>query len=137
MRGLDDEAINNVRVICDDAVTVLEQSIAPNSLAAVHLYFPDPWPKLRHHKRRIVQPAFAELVASRLQAGGVFHMATDWEHYANQAMTVLSACQSLVNRSGERQFTPRPDYRPLTKFEQRGQRLGHGVWDLIFERRAA
>jgi len=134
LRNLDEEAINNVRVIRDDAVEVLEQNIAAHSLAAVHLYFPDPWPKRRHHKRRIVQPAFIDLVVSRLQAGGVFHMATDWEDYAHHAMAMLSACPELINCAGERQFSPRPDYRPLTKFEQRGQRLGHGVWDLIFER---
>ena len=136
LRGLDEEAINNVRVIRDDAVDVLEKNIAPDSLAAVHLYFPDPWPKRRHHKRRIVQPAFMDLVASRLHVGGVFHMATDWEHYARHAMMVLTACPALINCAGELQFSLRPDYRPLTKFEQRGQRLGHGVWDLIFERRA-
>jgi len=136
LRGLEQEAITNVRVICDDAVTVLEHNIAPHSLSAVYLYFPDPWPKLRHHKRRIVQPAFVELVASRLQAGGVFHMATDWQHYASQAMSVLSASPSLFNRAGEQRFSERPGYRPLTKFEQRGRRLGHAVWDLIFERRS-
>lgn len=135
LRGLEQQAISNVRVICDDAVTVLERNIAQHNLSAVYLYFPDPWPKLRHHKRRIVQPAFVELVASRLQAGGVFHMATDWEQYAEQALTVLSDCPLLVNRAGEQRFSERPEYRPLTKFEQRGQRLGHAVHDLIFERR--
>jgi len=135
LRGLEQQAITNVRVIRDDAVTVLEHNIARHSLSAVYLYFPDPWPKLRHHKRRIVQPAFIDLVASRLQAGGVFHMATDWEHYAEQALMVLSACPLLANRAGEHRFSERPEYRPLTKFEQRGRRLGHAVRDLIFERR--
>jgi tRNA (guanine-N7-)-methyltransferase len=134
LRDLDDEAIGNVRVIRDDAVEVLQHNIAPDSLAAVHLYFPDPWPKRRHHKRRIVQPAFVNLMASRLQPGGIFHMATDWEDYARQAMAVLSNCPVLINCAGELQFSPRPEHRPLTKFEQRGQRLGHGVWDLLFRR---
>jgi len=134
LRCLDDEQIANVRVIRDDAVEVLEQNIAPHSLAAVHLYFPDPWQKRRHHKRRIVQPEFLALVASRLRPGGVFHMATDWKDYSRHAMAVLSDCSELINCAGDQQFSPRPDYRPLTKFEQRGQRLGHGVWDLLFRR---
>jgi len=137
LRTLAKREIGNVRVISNDAVDVLDQAIAPASLAAIHLYFPDPWPKRRHHKRRIVQPAFIDLVASRLQAGGVFHMATDWEDYAHSAMAVLSACPGLLNCAGEKMFSARPEYRPLTKFERRGQRLGHGVWDLIFERRSA
>jgi len=134
LREIDERNISNIRVICDDAVEVLKRRIAADSLSAVQLFFPDPWPKKRHHKRRIVQSGFVELIASRLQSGGVFHMATDWEEYAQQAIGVISTCSSLHNRFGNSCFAPRPEERPLTKFEQRGQRLGHNVWDLIFDK---
>jgi len=134
LRSVDERHIGNVRVICDDAVEVLTHRIAANGLSAVHLFFPDPWPKKRHHKRRIVQPDFVALIASRLGKGGVFHMATDWEDYALAAMDVIAACPALQNRFGGHNFAPRPEERPLTKFERRGQRLGHGIWDLQFEK---
>jgi tRNA (guanine-N7-)-methyltransferase len=120
----------NVRVIQHDAVEVLDRMIAPDTLDGVHVFFPDPWPKKRHHKRRLVQPPFVALLASRLKPGGYLHIATDWEDYASQILEVLSAEPLLENTvSG---FAPRPSYRPLTKFENRGLRLGHRVWDVIF-----
>jgi tRNA (guanine-N7-)-methyltransferase len=103
-------------------------------LQRVQLYFPDPWHKRKHHKRRIVQDEFAELVFRVLTPGGILHMATDWEDYAHHMMRVLSSHQGFENQAGEGFFSPRPDTRPLTKFERRGERLGHGVWDLLFER---
>jgi tRNA (guanine-N7-)-methyltransferase len=124
----------NVRVICRDAVEVLRDCVPEASLGEVLLYFPDPWPKKRHHKRRIVRPEFAALVASRLKPGGVFRLATDWQHYAEQMLEVAGACPALTNESADGTFVPRPDSRPLTRFERRGQRLGHGVWDLAFRR---
>ncbi len=126
--------VENVRVICEDAVTVLRRNVPDGSLAAVQLFFPDPWPKKRHHKRRIVQPDFVRLVTRKLVPGGRFHLATDWEDYARHMMEVLSSEPGLRNVAGPGAFSPRPSVRPLTKFERRGQRLGHGVWDLIFER---
>ncbi len=125
--------LKNVRVICRDAVEVLERCIPAGSLDEVLIYFPDPWPKKRHHKRRIVQPGFVELVATRLRPGGVLRMATDWEHYAQQMLEVAGACAALSNESDE-EFVPRPQSRPPTRFERRGQRLGHGVRDLAFRR---
>lgn len=122
---------HNIRVYCDDAIEVLKQ-IPDGSLAGVQLFFPDPWHKKRHHKRRIVQQQFAENIASKLQSGGYFHMATDWENYAEHMMEVMSACDLYENKMGQGNYSPRPDYRPETKFERRGIRLGHGVWDLIF-----
>ena len=125
--------LTNVRVIEADATEVLARRVAPAALAAVQLFFPDPWPKKRHHKRRLVQPAFAELVRTRLAPGGVFHMATDWQDYAQQMMDVMSAAPGYENVAGAGRFDAR-GARPLTKFEQRGERLGHGVWDLRFRR---
>ena len=131
---IEKQGLSNLRVINDDAVDVLNNMIADESLDAVYLFFADPWHKKRHHKRRIVQPAFAQLVRSKLKSGGLFHMATDWENYAEHMMEVMTAATGFTNTAGEGQYLPRPDYRPLTKFEQRGQRLGHGVWDLIFRK---
>nr|HQV16279.1 tRNA (guanosine(46)-N7)-methyltransferase TrmB [Denitromonas sp.] len=130
---IDTDNIPNLRIIQHDAVEVLQAMIAPDSLDGVHVFFPDPWPKKRHHKRRLIQPAFVALLASRLKPGGYIHCATDWEAYAIQMLEVLSAEPSLANTAPD--YAPRPDYRPLTKFEQRGLRLGHGVWDLVFRRR--
>jgi tRNA (guanine-N7-)-methyltransferase len=133
--------LSNVRVIQHDAVEVVRDMIAPASLAGIHVFFPDPWPKKRHHKRRLIQPPFVALLASRLAPAGYFHCATDWEEYAQQMLEVLSAEPLLENTAAGPStslgtgFAPRPDYRPLTKFEQRGLRLGHGVWDVIFRRR--
>ncbi len=129
--------IRNLRVFCADAVDVLADCIPDNSLARLQLYFPDPWHKSRHHKRRIVQPEFVALVARKLRPGGILHMATDWQPYAEAMLDVVTACPALENCTGAGQFSPRPDYRPETKFERRGQRLGHGVWDLLFRKTAA
>lgn len=126
--------LRNVRIICRDAVEVLERRIADASLDEVLLYFPDPWPKKRHHKRRIVQPPFVELVARRLRPGGVFRLATDWQNYAEHMLAVVSACGRLANESHDGDYVARPESRPLTRFEKRGQRLGHEVWDLAFRR---
>jgi len=131
---IEELGLTNLRVICDDAVEVLRQRIPAASLDALYLFFADPWPKKRHHKRRIVQPEFVQLLRSRLKPGGRFHMATDWENYAEHMLAVMGAAEGFRNTSPSGDYVPRPDYRPLTKFEQRGQRLGHGVWDLIFER---
>lgn len=126
--------VNNLRVMCHDAVEVLNNMIAPDSLDMVQLFFPDPWHKARHHKRRIVQIGFAELVKSRLKPGGVFHMSTDWQNYAEHMLEVMNSIDGYRNLSDNNDYVSRPDSRPLTKFELRGQRLGHGVWDLMFER---
>jgi tRNA (guanine-N7-)-methyltransferase len=120
----------NVRIIQHDAVEVLEHMIAPAALAGAHVFFPDPWPKKRHHKRRLIQPAFVSLLASRLAPGAYLHAATDWQEYAEQILAVFAAEPALANTAPG--FAPRPDYRPLTKFESRGLKLGHGVWDIIF-----
>jgi tRNA (guanine-N7-)-methyltransferase len=132
LKRIEASALQNIRIIQHDAVEVLRDMIAPNSLAGVHIYFPDPWPKKRHHKRRLIQPPLLELLSSRMAPGAYLHCATDWEHYALQMLEVLSAEPSLANTAEN--FAPRPDFRPLTKFENRGIRLGHGVWDLIFNK---
>jgi tRNA (guanine-N7-)-methyltransferase len=125
--------LGNVRVIQHDAVEVVRDMIVPGTLAGIHVFFPDPWPKKRQQKRRLIQPDFVALLASRLAPGGYFHCATDWEEYAQQMLEVLTGEPLLENTA--QGFAPRPDYRPLTKFEQRGLRLGHGVWDVVFRRR--
>jgi tRNA (guanine-N7-)-methyltransferase len=132
LRALAEEDIRNARIVCADAVQVLTHMIPDAALAAVFLFFPDPWPKKRHHKRRIVQPEFVELVARRLRPGGIFHLATDWEEYARHMLAVLEQSPSFSNSAGAGNYAPRPDDRVLTKFERRGERLGHGVWDLVF-----
>ena len=134
LRQLDAGSIANVRVISADAVQVLEQRIDDDALSAVCLFFPDPWPKKRHHKRRLVQPEFLALLRRKLKVGTRLHFATDWEDYAQHMLKVLSAAEGFENSAGAGQFAPSPTTRPPTKFERRGQRLGHGVWDLIFER---
>ncbi len=126
--------ISNVRIYHHDAIEILEQKIPDHSISGVHLFFPDPWQKRRHHKRRIVRPSFVELLNQKLRVGGYFHAATDWAHYAKDMLGILSAGQGLQNSSLSRDYCPRPDYRPLTKFENRGLKLGHGVWDLIFRK---
>ncbi len=131
---IEELGLKNVRVINDDAVDVLNQMIADVSLDAVYLFFADPWHKKRHHKRRIVQNEFVQLLRKKLKTGGVFHMATDWEHYAQHMMRVMSESEGFENTAGKGEYLERPKHRPLTKFEQRGQRLGHGVWDLIFKK---
>lgn len=132
LQRMEAECLRNVRVVCHDAIEVLQHCIAAASLDRVQLYFPDPWPKKRHHKRRIVQPEFVALVARGLKKGGMLHMATDWEDYAQHMMAVLSAAPGFANAAGSGRFAERPEVRPLTKFERRGHRLGHGVWDLLF-----
>lgn len=131
---LDQQGLTNVRIYCHDAIEIIERKIADNSLAGVHLFFPDPWPKKKHHKRRIVRPSFVESLTKKLQSGGYFHAATDWQNYAENMLEVLSAGTSISNTSDTGDYCERPEYRPLTKFEQRGIRLGHGVWDLIFKK---
>ncbi len=125
--------LTNLRVIQHDAVEVVRDMLAAESLAGIHIYFPDPWPKKRHHKRRLIQPAFVALLASRLASSGYLHCATDWEEYAQQMLEVLSDEPLLANTAEG--FAPRPEWRPQTKFETRGLRLGHGVWDVLFKRR--
>lgn len=145
LRRIDEAGLSNLRIIQHDAIDVLTHMILPDSLAAVHVFFPDPWPKARHHKRRLIRPEVVALIASRLAPGGVLHCATDWAHYALQMLQVLSSEPLLENTAGEvrlsediaeaRGFAERPAYRPPTKFERRGLALGHGVWDLVMTRR--
>jgi tRNA (guanine-N7-)-methyltransferase len=123
----------NVRIIQHDAVEVLEHMIADRALDGVQIFFPDPWPKKRHHKRRLVQAPFVELLTRRMKLGAILHIATDWEDYAQQILSVLAAEPMLENAAAG--FAPRPDSRPLTKFEGRGLELGHRVWDIVFRRR--
>jgi tRNA (guanine-N7-)-methyltransferase len=130
---IEQNGLSNLRVACTDAVELLKHRIADNSLDRLQLYFPDPWHKKRHHKRRIIQPDFVNLLAKKIKLGGHLHMATDWQHYAEQMLVDLSDNTAFVN-CADNDYIPRPDYRPLTKFEQRGHKLGHGVWDLLFKR---
>jgi len=132
LKMLAEEAVPNVRVVQHDAVDVMREMVPESSLAGIHVFFPDPWPKKRHHKRRLIQPAFTALAASRLAAGGYLHVATDWQDYAEHVLAVLSATPGLRNTAEA--FAPRPATRPETKFERRGLNLGHGVWDIVFER---
>ena len=133
LKLVEERQLGNVRVIQHDAVEVFTHMLAPASLDGVHVFFPDPWHKKRHNKRRLIQSPFVALLASRIQPSGYLHLATDWEDYAIQMLEVLSQEPSLENTADG--YAPRPDYRPLTKFEQRGLRLGHGVWDLVFRKR--
>lgn len=134
MMLLERKGLHNVRIYHHDAIEILQQKIPDNTLAGVHLFFPDPWQKRRHHKRRIVRPDFISLLNKKLKAGGYFHAATDWEHYSKDMLTVLSSATGLINISKDNGYCQRPEYRPLTKFENRGLRLGHEVWDLIFKK---
>ena len=133
LKRIDAGGITNIRIIRHDAVAVLENMIPPGSLAGAHVFFPDPWPKKKHNKRRLVQPPFIALLASRIAPGGHLHLATDWEQYAEQMLAVLSA-EPLIGNTAQ-SYADRPQSRPLTKFENRGLKLGHGVWDLVFRRR--
>lgn len=128
------EDIPNLRVYMADAVDVLDDCIADGSLDRFQLYFPDPWHKKKHNKRRIVQPEFVQTVRRKLRVGGVLHMATDWEPYAEHMLEVMVDAEGFTNQHDGGGYSPRPEYRPLTKFEKRGERLGHGVWDLLFSR---
>ena len=132
---LHDADVKNVRVVPYDAVEVFKASLKDDSLAGVQIFFPDPWPKLRHQKRRLIQPEFIKLLVQKVKVGGFIHCATDWENYAEQMHSVLTSEPALYNQQADGGFSLRPESRPLTKFEQRGTRLGHGVWDLVFVRK--
>jgi tRNA (guanine-N7-)-methyltransferase len=135
LRLAERQALTNLRVICHDAADVLEFHLGPASLDEVLILFADPWHKKRHHKRRLIQPPFVALLASRLRPGGRLHLATDWQPYAEQMLEVLEASQEFANEAAGGGFVPRPPWRLPTRFEQRGVRLGHGVWDLSYRRR--
>lgn len=132
--GVAEQEVKNLLLYQDDAVEVLTQCIADNSLARLQLYFPDPWHKKKHHKRRIVNSEFAALVLRKLMPGGIFHLATDWENYAEHMLTVMDLAPGFENLAGQGKTSTKPAYRPTTKFEQRGQRLGHGVWDFLYRK---
>ena len=132
LNSIEREQLTNLRIIRHDALDVLEHMIADGTLAAIHLFFPDPWPKKRHHKRRLIQPPFVALLATRLKIGAYLHVATDWEDYAGQILEVLAGEPLLANTAPR--YAARPEHRPLTKFEHRGLKLGHGVWDVVFTR---
>ena len=131
---LEEQALGNVRIFCHDAVEVLDRCIPAACLDRVLLFFPDPWPKRKHHKRRILQPAFVDRIARKLKTGGRFHMATDWEPYAEHMLKVMQSTTDFVNCNNAGGYSERPGYRPVTRFERRGQRLGHGVRDLVYQR---
>ena len=133
LKLLDEKNLRNVRIVQHDASEVVAHMIAPGALAGIHVFFPDPWPKKRHHKRRLLQAEFIHALAQRLGPAGYLHVATDWQDYATEVLAAASAEPLLVNTTAG--FAPRPAYRPATKFEQRGLKLGHGVWDIVFERR--
>ncbi len=135
LRLIDKHGLTNLRIFCHDAVEVLDRQIPVGSLDRVQVYFPDPWPTKRHHKRRLIQPVFVHRLAERLRAGGLLHLATDWEDYARQMLDVLDGEKLLENTANDGGYTPRPAWRPKTKFERRGLRLGHDTWDLVFRRR--
>lgn len=132
LKAIGEQRLENIRIVQHDAVEVLQHMIAPATLHGVHIFFPDPWHKTRHHKRRLIQPPFVRLLVERLAPGGYIHCATDWQPYAEQMLAVLGAEPLLANTAPD--YALRPDYRPETKFERRGLRLGHGVWDLVFRR---
>ena len=129
---MEKEQLNNVRVYCEDAILVLKQAIPDHSLNRTQVFFPDPWPKRRHHKRRLIQPSFLELLHQKLVPGGIFHAATDWQDYAVHIFQTLETSIKFTNVA-QQKFATKPAYRPLTKFEERGYRLGHQSWDIIFK----
>ena len=133
LKLIEESGLTNLRIIQHDAVEVLQRMLPPEYLDGAHIFFPDPWPKARHHKRRLIQPQFIALLSERLKHGGYVHVATDWEEYAQQILQVLGNEPQLANTAAD--YAPCPAYRPSTKFEQRGLKLGHGVWDLVFRRR--
>lgn len=135
LRLAEQQGLSNLRVMCADAVEVLERALAPGSVDEILILFADPWHKKRHHKRRLIQPDFVALLASRLRQGGLLHLATDWEPYAQQMLEVLNASPDFDNLAPDHGFAPRPAWRIPTRFERRGERLGHGVWDLGYRRR--
>jgi tRNA (guanine-N7-)-methyltransferase len=130
--AIHERGLRNLRIVCHDAVAVLEEQIPPRSLDEVLILFPDPWPKKRHHKRRLIQSAFVAMLTERLKAGGMLRLATDWQPYAEQMLEVLDAVPQLCNVAAEERFMPRPAERERTRFEARGERLGHQVWDLAY-----
>ena len=132
LKQIEELGLKNIRIIQHDAVEVLRDMLADNVLDGVHIFFPDPWHKARHNKRRLIQPSFVAQLVKKIKPGGYIHVATDWQDYAEQVLAVLSSEKSLENTAAN--YAPRPAYRPLTKFEQRGLRLGHGVWDLVFKK---
>jgi tRNA (guanine-N7-)-methyltransferase len=132
LKRIGEKGLANIRIVAHDAVEVLDHMLVPDSLAGVHVFFPDPWHKLRHNKRRLIQPPLVAKLASRLKPGGYLHCATDWQPYAQQMLEVLSGEPLLRNSANG--FAPKPHYRPLTKFENRGLKLGHGVWDVVFSK---
>jgi tRNA (guanine-N7-)-methyltransferase len=132
LKQIGERNLSNLRIVQHDAVEVLQHMIADASLDGIHIYFPDPWHKTKHHKRRLIQLGFVALLTQKLKLGGYLHLATDWENYAQQMLEVLMSEKQLTNTATD--YAPRPEFRPLTKFEQRGLRLGHGVWDLVFRR---
>lgn len=133
LAGIAQQQLPNIRVLQADAVEILKNNIPDHSLSAVYLFFPDPWHKKRHHKRRIVQPKFVTLLQQKLQSGGLFHMATDWQEYAEHMLATIEANPNFINQAGAGNYSAKPKYRLTTKFEQRSERLGHGVWDLIYK----
>ncbi len=133
LKQIEESGLSNLRIIQHDAVEVLQRMLSPECLDGAHIFFPDPWPKARHHKRRLIQPQFIALLSERLKHGGYMHVATDWEEYAQQILQVLGNEPQLTNTAAD--YASCPAYRPSTKFEQRGLKLGHGVWDLVFKRR--
>ncbi len=133
---LEEHAVSNVRIACEDAVELLDKRVPVASLAGVRIYFPDPWPKKRHHKRRIIQSRFVDLLVEKMLPGAILHMATDWEPYAEHMLEVMHNRQDFENLSPDGRFVSKPDWRPVTKYEKRGERLGHGVFDLVFRRTA-
>ena len=132
LKRMQEEAITNIRIIQHDVVDVLQYMIAENSLDGVHIFFPDPWHKKRHNKRRLIQTQFIKLLSTKLKVGAYIHVATDWEEYAEWVLEVLNAAPQLMNTAEN--YAQKPSYRPLTKFESRGIKLGHGVWDLVFKK---
>ena len=136
LKRIGEQELQNIRILQHDAVEVIDHMLAPASLDGIHIFFPDPWHKKKHNKRRLIQPALVAKLAARLKPGGYLHCATDWQPYAEQMLEVLGA-EPLLHNSVPDGYAPQPDYRPLTKFENRGLRLGHGVWDLVFLRRSA
>jgi len=134
LHSMEEHGVDNIRTYCHDAVEILRDCIPPDSLDTVQIFFPDPWHKKKHNKRRLIQAPLVAHLVTRMKVGGILHLATDWQDYAEQMMAVLSAEPGLGNECGRGEFAPRPEHRPLTKFERRGERLGHGVWDLVFQR---
>ncbi|OCG15811.1 tRNA (guanosine(46)-N7)-methyltransferase TrmB [Gilliamella sp. WF3-4] len=132
LMAIEENQLSNLKVMCHDAVEVLENMIPNHSLDKVQIFFPDPWHKARHNKRRIIQPKFVQLIRQKLKLGGILHLATDWQNYAEHMLDVLNQAEGFENLSPSSNYIPRPDDRPITKFEKRGQNLGHGVWDLQF-----